>query len=122
MLFVNHSCEPNVGITDDLTLVTLRPIEKDEEIRFDYSTTMYERYYTMSCDCGSKICRGTIEDFDLLPDHLQKRYLKLGIVQSFIRDRVLSHTSPRPQEPQLLRAIQEECQHAVGIDRVLDAS
>lgn len=81
---VNHSCDPNAGIADDLRLVAIRDIEKGEEIRFDYSTTMAEDYWTMECHCGSASCRGVVKDFKDLPHDLQQKYLELGVVERFI--------------------------------------
>jgi SET domain-containing protein len=81
---VNHSCEPNAGIRSDRILVSLREIREGEEIVYDYSTTMSERRWTMTCACRADGCRGTVADFHDLPLPLQQRYLKLGVVQSFI--------------------------------------
>lgn len=88
---VNHSCDPNAGIKNDNVLVAIQEIEKGEEIRYDYSTTMDEDYpgmdnWTMECECGTKNCRKTIRDFKHLPEETIERYLKLGIVQRFIAD------------------------------------
>ena len=81
---VNHSCEPNAGLRSDRILIALRDIRCDEEICYDYSTTMSERRWTMQCHCGEKSCRGIVGDFQDLPLFLQQRYLQLGVVQSFI--------------------------------------
>ncbi len=83
-VLVNHSCQPNAGIKNDRILVALRNIKKNEEIFFDYSTTMDEDCWTMKCKCGSKKCRGIVKDFKYLPKDLQKKYLDLDIVQKFI--------------------------------------
>ncbi len=85
----NHSCEPNAGIQDeeDLThikLIALRDISPDEEIRYDYSTTMDEDFFTMPCRCGSKFCRQRVEDFKYLPPEVQKNYLQSKLVIGFI--------------------------------------
>lgn len=85
-LFTNHSCQPNTGVMNDTILVALRDINVDEELRFDYSTTMSEEEWTMQCRCGSAQCRGVIGDFHLLPKRVKRRYLALGIVQRFIVD------------------------------------
>lgn len=82
--FANHSCTPNAGIRDSLEVHALRAIRYGEEIRYDYSTTMSERRWTMRCLCGTASCRGIIGDFHDLPTDLQERYLELGIVQPFI--------------------------------------
>ena len=81
---VNHSCAPNAGLRSDRILVALRDIHRDEEICYDYSTTMSERRWTMQCLCGEPKCRGTVGDFQDLPMDLQQQYLQLGVVQSFI--------------------------------------
>lgn len=82
--FLNHSCEPNSGFADSFSLVALNPIKRGEEIRFDYSTTMMERFWELDCKCGSRLCRGRIRDFDLIPTSLQEQYLDLGVVPDFI--------------------------------------
>jgi hypothetical protein len=86
--YVNHSCDPNAGIVQDRILIALRPIATGEEIRFDYSTTMSEDHWTMTCRCGEPFCRGVILDFHHLPPILQNRYLQFGIVQRFIVNEV----------------------------------
>ncbi len=80
---VNHSCSPNAGIRDTLVLVALCPIEPSEEIRFDYSTTIGDRW-TMGCACRSPECRGTVAAYWLLPEPVRRRYEALGVVQSFL--------------------------------------
>lgn len=81
---INHSCNPNSGLNHKLELVALRDIQTNEEIVWDYSTTMLERHWVMKCSCGSETCRGSVTDFDTLPAGLQKKYIDLGIVQPFI--------------------------------------
>jgi len=86
--YLNHSCNPNAGFVDAISLIALRPILPGDEIRFDYSTTMLERHWELDCSCGASTCRRRIRDFDLIPHVLQDHYLELGIVQSFILDEV----------------------------------
>ena len=86
-IFVNHSCAPNAGIRRDRDLIALRHIEKAEEIRFDYLTTMEEQSFTMHCLCGAATCRQRVADFSTLPSTVQERYLALDIVMSFIVQR-----------------------------------
>jgi len=81
---INHSCNPNCGINARLELFSLREIQKDEELRWDYSTSMLERHWIMECRCGEKNCREVVRDFDLLPEETQKKYLEQGIVLPFI--------------------------------------
>ena len=84
-VFVNHSCAPNAGIKHNRYLVALRRIPKGDEIGYDYSTTMEEHSFTMTCRCGAPSCRGVVRDFSTLPENLQQWYLDQGIVMHFIR-------------------------------------
>lgn len=81
---INHSCSPNAGLRSDRVLVALRDIRQDDEICYDYSTTMSERRWRMQCLCGEPHCRGVVGDFQDLPLPLQQHYLQLGVVQGFI--------------------------------------
>jgi len=85
-VFINHSCDPNTGIRDDIRLVALRDLHPGEEIRFDYSTTMDEDHWEMECRCGSPACRGLIRDFKWLPLELKLELMSRGIVPRFLLD------------------------------------
>ena len=80
---VNHSCCPNAGlkwIDNELWLVAIWWIFRDDEITFDYSTTIGPKDpWTMKCNCGSPFCRQTIEKFDKLPKELRDYYTKIGV-------------------------------------------
>lgn len=93
-IFANHSCNPNTGLKKGRRLVAIRPIAVGEEIRFDYSTTMAEDFWTMACRCDDPACRGVVRDFKYLPHDVQARYLELGIVPRFIACRFTSPPSP----------------------------
>jgi len=85
--FFNHSCNPNSGLKINgkkVFLIAIEDIKKDDEITWDYSTTMDEDDWEMDCNCDSKNCRGRIRDFKYLPSDIQKRYLDLGIVPEYI--------------------------------------
>lgn len=82
--YFNHSCEPNCGVTPDLKLIALKPIQKNEELRWDYSTSMMEHHWTMRCECKKESCRKIVTDFVRLPQKDQKFYLENGVVQKFI--------------------------------------
>jgi len=86
---VNHSCNLNAGIKNNVILFAIKNIKKGEEIKFDYSTTVDEDDWTMKCECHQKNCRKIIKDFKYLPKNTQKKYLKLGIVQRFIAKKYL---------------------------------
>jgi hypothetical protein len=85
---VNHSCAPNAGLVidgADVRLIAIRDIAAGEEIFFDYSTTMDEDDFEMTCHCAQPGCRGIIRDFKHLPGALKKKYLALGIVPDYNR-------------------------------------
>ncbi len=83
-VFANHSCSPNAGIRETTRMVAIQDIGKDEQICFDYSTTMDEDDWTLVCACGQDNCREIIKDFKYLPAKVRQRYLDLGVVQPFI--------------------------------------
>lgn len=72
--FVNHSCDPNAALADDLSLVALRDIHADEEITWDYSTAIDEEDFTgFPCGCGAVNCRNRITSFRYLDQADQQR-------------------------------------------------
>lgn len=82
--YLNHSCSPNAGFIDEIRLMAITSISPGDEILFDYSTTMLERYWELDCACGTPQCRKKIRDFDLIPPSRQEYYLRLGIVPDYI--------------------------------------
>ncbi|MBD0331509.1 MAG: SET domain-containing protein-lysine N-methyltransferase [Chitinophagaceae bacterium] len=102
-LYSNHSCDPNCAVNKDLQLFTLRKIEKDEELLWDYSTSMYERHWTMKCLCGAENCRSVITDFDLLPREVQRKYLEQKIVLPFIVQAQQQQRTERSREEKFFR-------------------
>jgi SET domain-containing protein len=51
--YVNHSCDPNCGIVGSVLLVTLRDVQADEELCFDYAMTDSDDYDMFTCSCGT---------------------------------------------------------------------
>jgi uncharacterized protein len=73
MLFINHSCEPNVGFAGNIVLVAMRDIDPGEELTTDYA--LFDDYDgTMECRCGTPSCRGTISGRDWQRPDLQRKY------------------------------------------------
>ncbi|HEY6276488.1 MAG TPA: SET domain-containing protein-lysine N-methyltransferase [Streptosporangiaceae bacterium] len=73
MLFINHSCEPNVGFAGNVILVAMRDIGPGEELTTDYA--LFDDYDgTMDCHCGTASCRSTISGRDWQRPELQRRY------------------------------------------------
>lgn len=96
--YANHSCNPNCGLNDKLELITIRAIQANEEINWDYSTSMLERHWVMKCECGAQNCRGVVNDFDLLPKDVQQNYLQKGIVLPFIVEHLKRHHESNPSK------------------------
>jgi SET domain-containing protein len=73
MLFINHSCEPNVGFAGNVVLVAMRDIDVGEELTTDY--VLFDDYGgSMDCNCGRPACRGTVNGKDWQRPELQERY------------------------------------------------
>ncbi len=73
MLFINHSCEPNLGVQGQIVFVALRDIQAGEELTHDWATTDDDDY-EMLCHCGSANCRGQITGQDWRREELQQKY------------------------------------------------
>ena len=60
--YINHSCRPNVGMFDSLTLVAIDDILAANELLIDYAFWEGNEDYIMkqSCMCKSSNCRGKI--------------------------------------------------------------
>jgi uncharacterized protein len=73
MLFLNHSCEPNVGFAGNIVLVAMRDISPGEELTTDYA--LFDNYDgAMECRCGTASCRRTINGRDWQRRNLQDKY------------------------------------------------
>ncbi|UGQ47213.1 SET domain-containing protein [Massilia endophytica] len=66
--FINHSCEPNceaVEEDDRVYIHALRPIEKGEELNYNYGLIYEERHTpavkkAFACYCGAPSCSGVM--------------------------------------------------------------
>lgn len=75
MLFINHSCEPNVGFAGNIVLVAMREIDPGEELTTDYA--LFDDYDgAMECRCGTPSCRRTISGRDWRRPELRSKYGK----------------------------------------------
>lgn len=83
---INHSCDPNSGViikNGKVFLVAIKNIKEGEEITWDYSTTMKDDNWTMTCQCGAKHCRKLIREFKFLDKKQKERYKKAGVVPAY---------------------------------------
>ena len=72
--FINHSCNPNVGLIGKNKVIAMKNINKNEEITLDYSITEDDPNWKMKCKCKNKRCRKIIKSYRLLPEKLKEKY------------------------------------------------
>jgi uncharacterized protein len=73
MLFINHSCEPNVGLAGNIVLRAMRDVGAGEELTTDYCLFDVSTA-PMACSCGTPSCRKVITGDDWRDPELQARY------------------------------------------------
>ena len=72
-VFINHSCDPNVGFRGQIVYVAMRDIKAGEELCHDYSMERSDDYF-LECRCGSPMCRHRVTGDDWKLPELQSRY------------------------------------------------
>lgn len=83
--YLNHSCEPNCGMSGALKIVTMKNIEPKEELTFDYTKTESHNF-KMKCECKKKLCRKIISGNDWKNKELQKRYS--GYFSPYLQEKI----------------------------------
>ena len=75
---LNHSCDPNAWLADEVTLVARRDIAPGDEITLDQGTWNFDDgEYTWDaapCGCGARDCRRTLTENDWMLPEIRKRY------------------------------------------------
>lgn len=82
----NHSCNPNAGLSGQITLVAMREIERGEEVCFDYAMSDSSDYDEFECHCGTENCRVKITGNDWKIAELQRRYK--GFFSPYLQRRI----------------------------------
>ena len=97
MLFINHSCEPNVGFAGNVVLVAMTTSFRAGNL--PPTTRCLTTTTVLTCNCGAASCRGVIGGHDWRRPELQDRYR--GYFSWYLqrrrnrqRDRVRHVTSP----------------------------
>lgn len=77
--FINHSCDPNMGMASDVRIIARRDIMPCEELTLDYGTYhsiqwVFDPSWVMPCQCRSEHCRRAVRSTDHLLPALQARY------------------------------------------------
>lgn len=76
---VNHSCNPNCGISLNKVgahdFIAMHTIEIGDEVTFDYAMRNYIiEYFPYKCCCGASDCRGSITGWKDLPESFKSKY------------------------------------------------
>lgn len=73
---INHSCDPNVWMQDEVTLAARRNIAAGEELTMDYAMIEEDEEWVgrFECRCGSLFCRRHFTGKDWRREDLQARY------------------------------------------------
>jgi hypothetical protein len=63
---INHSCRPNLGMLDAITLTTTREIARSSELTCDYAYWEVDPEYVMKrvCNCKASNCRANVTGND----------------------------------------------------------
>jgi len=75
--YLNHSCDANAWLEDEVTLTARRDIAPGEEITLDQGTWNIEDAYIedrVPCSCGAKDCRGMLMEDDWTRAAVQAQY------------------------------------------------
>ena len=72
--YLNHSCNPNVGMRGQICIFAMRDIAPGEEITIDYPMVDFSSYDAFPCACGVADCRGQIDGSGYKIPALQEKY------------------------------------------------
>jgi hypothetical protein len=86
--FINHSCDPNCGMSGATLIVAMRRIEPGELLTYDYACSDGSDYDEFECGCGSVFCRGKVTGYDWMLPELQLRYR--GYFSPYLAARIAS--------------------------------
>lgn len=86
--YMNHSCNPNLWLNDEITLVARRDIIVNEELTIDYAIELLDESYVMKkqCNCRATNCRKVITGRDWRLKEVQDAYR--GHFSPFIERRI----------------------------------
>lgn len=84
--YVNHSCQPNAGMSGQIAVVAMRDIDAGEEVCIDYAMCDGSPYDEFECGCGTPSCRGLVTGNDWMMAELHERYA--GYFSPYIQRRI----------------------------------
>lgn len=92
--YINHSCNPNSFVDDDLHVITKKEIKKGEEITIDYNSVslsdflaapesfFWDRKWSFICYCGSENCRKVVDGYNILASETQYLHGKIAVADA----------------------------------------
>lgn len=83
---LNHSCRPNAGFRDQISLEAMVDIPSGVQVCMDYATCDARPHFVIQCRCGVSSCRGKVTGLDWSLREVQDRLL--DHFQPFLRRRV----------------------------------
>jgi hypothetical protein len=86
MHYVNHSCNPNVGIKGHLETVAMRKVLPGEELTGDYCVAYSNDHFSFTCNCQSSHCRKEITAHDWKDLGLHKKYK--GYFSQYVQEKI----------------------------------
>jgi hypothetical protein len=86
--YMNHSCSPNIGMADALSLRAMRDVKPNEELTADYAIWLDDEHYVMKrvCNCRATTCRSRITGQDWRRTDVQRA--NAGYFSPFIEARI----------------------------------
>jgi hypothetical protein len=109
--YVNHCCDPNAGLSGQITLVAMREIAAGEEITYDYAMSDGSPYDEFSCSCGSPHCRGHVSGEDWRRPDLWRRYA--GYFSPYLQRRIMNLNALRALASRRRRIMRKSASSAV---------
>lgn len=85
MIYINYSCDPNLGMKSNDTVVAFRDINPGEELVLDYAMFVNDDS-SFECDCKTKECRKTVTGKDWAKQELQEKYK--GYFTDYIQSKI----------------------------------
>ncbi|HSB01242.1 MAG TPA: SET domain-containing protein [Anaerolineales bacterium] len=84
--YVNHSCDPNAGMSGQIAVVAMRDIAAGEEVCIDYAMCDGSPYDEFECACRMPNCRKQITSNDWKKPELWERYA--GYFSPYLQRRI----------------------------------
>jgi uncharacterized protein len=72
--WINHSCQPNAGMSGQIVLRAMRDLYAGEEVCYDYAMSDGCPYDEFECSCGADSCRHRVTGNDWRIPDLWARY------------------------------------------------